>query len=66
MAITIKSKARLVQPVIEGTVLDTEWNKDNGCAHHLVEYTDADGEVRQRWFDECLLEEVVEQKEEPV
>jgi hypothetical protein len=70
MSIKINTKARLVHPVIEGTVLDTEWNKGKGCPHHLVEFIDADGHTRQRWFDEDLLEAVeepeAEQKEEPV
>lgn len=60
MAVEIGKKARLIQPVIEGNVIDTEYDKDAKSLRHLVEYTDANGEVQTRWFTEAQLEEVTQ------
>ena len=51
-------KAKLVQPVIQGLILDTEYDKDKEQLKHLLEYKDVDGEVKQRWFAEDELEGV--------
>jgi hypothetical protein len=60
MGVEIGKKARLIQPVIEGAVVDTEYDKDAKSLRHLVEYKDAAGEVQSRWFPEAQLEEVAE------
>lgn len=52
--------ARLKQPIIEGPVLDTRYNKDAKELEHLLSYTDAHGEPCQRWFLASQLEEVTQ------
>ncbi len=48
---------RLKQPVVQGSVLDTRYNKDAECLEHLLEYKDKkSGETHQRWFLETDLE----------
>jgi len=59
MAVEIGKRARLIQPVVEGEVIDTEYDKSAKSLRHLVEYTDAAGDVQTRWFTEAQLEEVV-------
>lgn len=54
----IGQQARLVQPVIQGEVKDTRYNKDARQLEHLLSYTDAAGEVHERWFLESELEGV--------
>lgn len=49
-------RARLIQPVIEGEVIDTKFNKDAGELEHLLSYADASGEPHQRWFLASQLE----------
>lgn len=56
--INIGQTARLVQPVIQGEVTDTRFNKDANELEHLVSYTDAEGEVQSRWFLASNLEVV--------
>lgn len=56
--INIGQTARLVQPVIQGEVTDTRFNKDANELEHLVSYTDAEGEVQSRWFPASSLEVV--------
>lgn len=51
---TVKLKA----PVIQGPIIDTEFDKDAKELKHLVEYADADGETQQRWFLQSSLEAV--------
>ncbi len=58
MSIEIGKKVRLIAPVVEGPVIDTEYDKDHKGLKHLVEYVDADGETQQRWFLETSLEAV--------
>jgi hypothetical protein len=58
MALEIGSQARLVQPVIAGEIVDTEFNKTSKKLQHLVQWTEADGHVASRWFTEDQLEEV--------
>lgn len=50
------NKARLIQPVIQGEIVDTEYDKEKGCLRHLLKYTDADGVDQMRWFLETELE----------
>lgn len=57
MAIQIGSTVRQVAPVIEGEVVDIEYDKDNSCLKHLVQYVDSDGETQTRWFTEVELNE---------
>ena len=52
----IGSQVKLVQPVIGGPIVDTEYDKDAHELRHLVEWTDASGDVQQRWFLESELE----------
>lgn len=52
----IGAPVRLVQPVIAGTVTDTEYDKDAEELKHLVEYVGADGEKHTRWFTASQLE----------
>lgn len=52
------SLVRPIVPVITGTIIDTQWNKSAKEVEHLVEWTDADGEVQQRWFLQSGLEKV--------
>lgn len=58
--ITEGKRARLVQRVVEGVVLDTRYNKDARELEHLLSYQDADGEEHQRWLLESVLQEVAE------
>lgn len=58
MAIKKDSKVRLVQPVIEGVVLQRRLN-DEDNTEVLVEWSSG-GETQQRWFLESELEEVAQ------
>ena len=48
---------RLKQPVIQGDIKDTRFNKEVRQLEHLVEYGE-DGETHTRWFLESQLEAV--------
>lgn len=52
----IGNTVKLKQPVIQGEIIDTEYNKDSKELHHLVSYNDANGAQQQRWFSESDLE----------
>lgn len=52
----MNDSVRLIQPVITGVILDTEYDKSTEQLRHLVEYTTIDGEKNQRWFQESELE----------
>lgn len=52
----IGQQARLIQPLIQGEVLDTRFSKSAGELEHLVSYQTADGETHERWFIESHLE----------
>jgi hypothetical protein len=57
------SKAKLKQPVVAGTIVDTEYDKEANCLRHCLEWVDdsnGDGvpETHRRWFLETDLEEV--------
>ena len=54
------TKARLRAPVIQGEIMDTEYDKENLCLRHLLAYTDQSGEAHHRWFPETELEEIKE------
>lgn len=58
MSVEIGNTVRLKQPVIQGPVIDTEYDKDAKCLRHLVEYTDEAGNTHNRWFSESELEVV--------
>lgn len=60
MAVEMGKKARMIAPVIQGDVIDTEYDKSNKCLRHLLSYVGADGEQHERWFPETQLEEVTE------
>ena len=49
---------RLVQPVIEGVVQERRVNPTSDEIEVLVEWTDSEGQMVQRWFDEGQLQEV--------
>lgn len=49
---------RLKQPVIQGQILDTRYNKDSKELEHLVAYDDGAGNLHERWFLESQLEAV--------
>lgn len=51
-------EVRLIQPVIQGQITDTRYNKDAKGLEHLVAYNDAQGETQERWFLETQLEVV--------
>lgn len=50
------SVVRVVQPVIQGTVISRRIREDNDDLEFLVEWTDAAGATVQRWFDADQLE----------
>ena len=50
-------KAKLAQPVIQGFIIDTEYDKEKEQLRHLLEYTNSENEVTQRWFAEDELED---------
>lgn len=52
------AQARLVQPVVEGTITDIRYNKDAACLEYLLSYPDAAGELHTRWFLETELEAI--------
>lgn len=58
MSIVIGGKAKLIQPVVSGEIIDTQFNKSASQLEHLLQYTGTDGEVHQRWFLESELEAV--------
>lgn len=57
MAIKTGAAVRLIQPVLEGVVLDRRINKATDEIECLVQWTEA-GERVQRWLDAKQLEEV--------
>lgn len=52
----IGKTVRLVQPVVQGEIIDTEYDKDTKQLRHLLSWVDADGETQNRWFTESQLE----------
>lgn len=49
---------RLIQPVIAGVVKERRINPATDELELLVEWTESDGQVVQRWFTEDQLEQV--------
>ena len=49
-------KAKLAHPVIQGLIIDTEYDKEKEQLRHLLEYPNSEGEIIQRWFSEGELE----------
>ncbi len=47
---------RLIQPEIKGQVKERRINPTTDELELLVEWTDADGQIVQRWFDADHLE----------
>lgn len=58
MSVSVGQAAKLIQPVVQGEVTDTRYNKEAGQLEHQLEYTDAAGESHTRWFLESQLEAV--------
>lgn len=58
MSLETGQRAKLIQPTIEGEVVDTQYNKDAKELEHLLSYVSADGEAHQRWFLVSQLEAV--------
>lgn len=50
--------ARLIQPVIEGQVMERRINPDTDDIELRLAWTDAAGERNERWFPEQQLEQV--------
>ena len=58
-AMKVGTLARLVQPVIEGRIVERRINPATDELELLVEWTETDdGEPVRRWFDADVLEEV--------
>lgn len=58
MSVSVGQTAKLIQPVVQGTITDTRYNKEAGQLEHQMEYTDANGESHDRWFLDSQLEAV--------
>ena len=56
MAFKEGQQVRLVQPVIEGGIEDIRFNKGTEELEYLVNYSDGEGNVQNRWFTESSLE----------
>lgn len=54
----IGQKARLIQPVIQGKIVDTVYDKKVKSLSHLLDYEDQFGNRHQRWFLDSQLEEI--------
>jgi hypothetical protein len=50
--------AQVVKPV-EGTISDIKFNPDELSFEYLVTYTEADGDVSERWFKHEDVKEVM-------
>lgn len=57
MAFKLNSKVKVITPIIQGKVVKTEYNEQDECLKHLVEFVDGEGETHQRWYNENELEE---------
>jgi len=58
MSLETGQTVRLIQPTIQGEIIDTEYDKDAKQLKHLVSWVDGDGEQQTRWFIESSLEVV--------
>lgn len=61
MAIKQGSDVRVILPVITGSVVGGAFV--DGEPQYLVQYTDADGDVQERYFPAEKLEEIATQAE---
>ena len=51
----IGSNAKVIAPVVQGVIVDTEYHKETRQLRHLLQWTDATGD-HNRWFLESELE----------
>lgn len=58
MGIKKGDTARLVQPTIQGVVVDRRVNPDTDEIEVLLSYVDGEGHEQQRWLNESQLEAV--------
>lgn len=58
MSLEIGKIARLKTPVIQGEIVDTQYNRDSRSLEHKIQWTDVAGENQERWFGEAELEVV--------
>lgn len=54
----MSEQMRVIQPVIQGEVRDTRYHKQAKQLEHLLCFTDATGQVTERWFLASQLEVV--------
>ncbi len=52
------STVRLIQPEIRGQIVERRINPSTDELEALVQWTDTEGQLVQRWFDLTSLEEV--------
>ena len=58
MALEIGVTAKVIAPVIKGTIIDTQYDKSSKSLSHLLEWQEAGNPNKQRWFTEAELEEI--------
>lgn len=58
MALEIGVTAKVVVPTIQGTIIDTTYDKSSKSLSHLLEWQEAGNPNKQRWFTEAELQEV--------
>jgi hypothetical protein len=63
MSLKPGTQARLIQPELKGVIKDARWDNARGVMERLLEFTEPDGSVTERWFDDELLEAVPTAKE---
>lgn len=56
MSVKTGDTARLIQPVVQGTVIKIKFDEDTGEKRALLAWTDADGTAQERWFPADALE----------
>ena len=55
MKLEIGQGVRVIQPVIQGGIVDIRYNKDAGELEYLLEYVTGT-DTHQRWFNQTQLE----------
>lgn len=60
MALKPGEQVRLIQPIIEGTVVDATVDKETFQVLYLVRFTDGSGEENERFFKACDLEVIAQ------
>ena len=48
-------QAKLIQPAVEGEIVETRWNNEQDCKEHRLQWASAEGDVNDRWFLETEL-----------